>query len=217
MLTAEPTGGAVWHANRGAITMRVDVAGREAHVGQAQLGDNAFEKMIRVAEPLGALAEALRRERDSMLVIGGAAGAGANFNVVPGSAWFSIDRRFNPDEDLEAEVRRLTDTIERAAVDAGAEVAIDVLQRAPSAGTEETHPAALALAACVEAIEGRPPRFELCPGVLETRWYAQLGIPAFGYGPGRLDVSHGPAEFVDEAAIGRCAAVYALFAARVAP
>ena len=35
MLTAEPTGGVVWHACRGAITMRVRVRGREAHVGQA--------------------------------------------------------------------------------------------------------------------------------------------------------------------------------------
>jgi acetylornithine deacetylase/succinyl-diaminopimelate desuccinylase-like protein len=52
--------------------------------------------------------------------------------------------------------------------------------------------------------------------VLETRWYAQLGIPAFGYGAGRLDVSHGPAEYIDEAAMRRCAAVYALFPSRLA-
>ena len=30
MVTAEPTGGVVWHANRGAITMRVNVHGRPA-------------------------------------------------------------------------------------------------------------------------------------------------------------------------------------------
>ena len=56
----------------------------------------------------------------------------------------------------------------------------------------------------------------MCPGVLETRWYAQLGIPAFAYGAGRLDVSHGPEEYIDEAAMRRCAAVYALFAGAVA-
>ena len=95
----------------------------------------------------------------------------------------------------------------------GADVSVDVLQRAPSASTPETHPASLALARCVEDVERVAPRFEMCPGVLETRWYAQLGIPAFAYGPGRLDVSHGPREFVDEAAIRRCAAVYALFPA----
>lgn len=223
MVTAEPTGGVVWHANRGAITLRVGVRGREAHVGQAHLGVNAFEKMIRVAEPLAALARQLLEQRTalqmvddaargSMLVVGGAAAAGASFNVVPGSAWFSVDRRFNPEEELDAELARLTDTIAEAALRADADVIVEVLQRAPSASTAETHPTALALARCVADIEGASPRFELCPGVLETRWYAQLGIPAFAYGAGRLEVSHGPDEFINEDAMQRCAAVYALFA-----
>lgn len=223
MLTAEPTGGIVWNAHRGALTLRVDVRGREAHVGQAHLGVNAFEKMIRVAGPLAVLAHHLLGQRTaypmesdaargSMLVVGGAAGAGASFNVVPGSAWFSVDRRFNPEEELEEELARLTDTIAEAAAAAGAEVTVSVLQRASSASTDEAHPASLALARCIGRVEGAAPRFELCPGVLESRWYAERGIPALAYGAGRLDVSHGPDEFVDEAAMRRCAAVYALFA-----
>lgn len=223
MVTAEPTGGVVWHASRGAITLRVGVEGRPAHVGQAHLGVNAFEQMMQIAEPLADLAhELLARRTDyavesevargSMLVVGGASGSGANFNVVPGSAWFSVDRRFNPEEVLAQEVARLTSTIEEAAARIGARVTIDILQQQPSAGTSAEDPAAVALARCVEAVEGQPPRFELCPGVLETRWYAQLGVPAFAYGAGRLDVSHGPGEYIDEAAMRRCAAVYALFA-----
>jgi len=209
MLTPEPTGGVVWHASRGAITLRVGLKGREAHVGQANLGVNAFEHMLQVAEPLRRLAQELR---GSTLVVGGASGSGANFNVVPGSAWFSVDDRFDPDHDLDDELSRLTGTIADAAAAAGAEVDVEVLQRAPSAAGDESHPAALALARCVERVEGEPPRFELCPGTLEIRWYAELGIPAFAYGAGRLDVSHGPAEFIDEAAMRRCAAVYALAA-----
>jgi succinyl-diaminopimelate desuccinylase len=73
---------------------------------------------------------------------------------------------------------------------------------------------AQALARCIEAVEGAEPSFQLCPGVLDTRWYSQLGIPAFAYGGGRLDISHGPDEYIDEAAMRRCAAVYALFAGR---
>jgi succinyl-diaminopimelate desuccinylase len=226
MLTAEPTGGVVWHANRGAITLRVNVTGREAHVGQAHLGVNAFEKMISVAEPLATLAHQLLEQRTafptasdgargSMLVVGGSAGAGANFNVVPGAAWFSVDRRFNPEEELEQELARLTDTIAEAAAAADAEVTVDVLQRAPAASTSEEHPASVALSRCIAQVEGAASRFELCPGVLETRWYAQLGIPAFAYGAGRLDVSHGPDEYIDEAAMRRCAAVYALFPAEL--
>ena len=81
MLTAEPTGGSVWHASRGAITMRVRVHGREAHVGRVHLGDNAFEKMLAVARPLVELSHELLEKRTafpaetdaargSMLVVG---------------------------------------------------------------------------------------------------------------------------------------------------
>jgi succinyl-diaminopimelate desuccinylase len=215
MVTPEPTGGVIWHAARGAITLRVTVYGREAHVGQADLGVNAFEHMVQIAEPLRRIARDLLEQRGSMLVVGGAAGSGANFNVVPGSAWFSVDRRFNPDERLDDELRRLTDTIAAAADEIGARVSLDVLQRQPSAGTDPHHPVARTLARCVAAVEGEPPSLELCPGTLDTRWYAQLGIPAFGYGAGRLDVSHGPEEFIDEAAMRRCAAAYALFAGEI--
>jgi succinyl-diaminopimelate desuccinylase len=209
MLTAEPTGGAIWHAARGAITLRVRVAGREAHVGHAHEGVNAFEHMVRIAEPLTALAHEL-----PALVVGGQAGSGAGFNVVPGSAWFSVDRRFDPEQDLDRELEQLTSVIHEAA--AGADVEIDVLQQQPSGSTDPDHPAARALARCVEAVEGAA-RFEVCPGVLETRWYSRLGIPAFGYGGGGLDVAHGPVEYIDEAAMRRCAAVYALFALRGSP
>ena len=226
MLTPEPTGGVVWHASRGAITLRVEVQGRAAHVGQAYRGVNAFEHMVRIAAPLAARAHQLQERRTafpmeddaargSMMVVGGASGSGANFNVVPGSAWFSIDWRINPEEDLQAELRELTSTIEAAARDSDAEVRVEILQQQPSASTDQRHPTAVALAGCVAAVEGVSPRVELCPGVLETRWYAQLGVPAFAYGAGRLDVSHGPDEYIDEAAMRRCAAVYALFAGAV--
>jgi succinyl-diaminopimelate desuccinylase len=224
MLTAEPTGGVIWHACRGAITLRVQTRGREAHVGYVHEGVNAFEHMLRVAEPLTRLSVELLGKRTSfpaetddaagsMLVVGGQAGAGAGFNVVPGSAWFSVDRRFNPEEDLDEELARLTGMIDDAAEAAGAHVDIEVLQKQPSAATDQHHPAARTLARCVEAVEGAGATFRLCPGVLDTRWYSQLGIPAFAYGGGRLDVSHGPGEYIDEAAMRRCAAVYALFAA----
>jgi succinyl-diaminopimelate desuccinylase len=224
MLTAEPTGGVIWHAWRGAITLRVQTAGREAHAGYVHEGVNAFEHMTRIAEPLIALSHELLEQRTgfpveseaaggSMLVVGGQAGAGAGFNVVPGSAWFSVDRRFNPEEQLEPELERLTAMINQTADAIGAQVEIDVLQSQPSGSTEQSHPAAQKLARCVGFIEGAEPAFRMCPGVLDTRWYSQLGIPAFAYGGGRLDISHGPHEYIDETAMRRCAAVYALFAA----
>src|SRR4051812_34353367 len=155
MLTAEPTGGVIWHTARGAITLRVTTAGREAHVGYVHEGVNPFEHMIRIAEPLTRLSHELL-ERDSMLVVGGQAGAGAGFNVVPGSAWFSLDRRFNPDEDLETELERLKAAVEAAARERGAEVEIEVLQAQPAGFSDPDSPAARTLR---EAI-GAPTAFE---------------------------------------------------------
>lgn len=41
-------------------------------------------------------------------------------------------------------------------------------------------------------------RFKTLFGTLEICWYAQLDIPAFAYGAGRLNVSYGPAEWREE-------------------
>ena len=226
MLTAEQSGGVIWPAAKGAISLRVEVRGRPAHVGQAMHGVNSFLHMLKVATPLEAYAGQLSRRHTrhpvgdgqavgSTVVLGGRSGGGSNFNVVPGRTWFTVDGRFNPEEDLEAELARLTGTINAAAADAGADVAIEVTQFAPAADTPPGGHAARILGECVADVTGAPARFELCPGCLDTRWYAQRGIPAFGFGPGRFDVSHGPDEYVAEAELGRTAAVYALFAGRM--
>jgi succinyl-diaminopimelate desuccinylase len=55
----------------------------------------------------------------------------------------------------------------------------------------------------------------MCPGALEIRWYARRGIPAFAYGPGLLEVSHGQREAVDLESLYRNVLVYALAAARL--
>ncbi|WP_192810230.1 ArgE/DapE family deacylase [Actinomadura rudentiformis] len=223
MVTGEPSGGSIWNAARGAISLRVDIHGREAHVGQANRGVNAFQHMLHIARPVERYAAEMAERHTAfpmdpddapgtMLVVGGRSGGGSNFNVVPGSAYFTVDGRYNPEEDLDGEAKRLTALIEEAAHEVGAEVSVQLTQLQPSASTESRHPAAATLARVVSEVEGAEARFEMCAGILEIRWYAQLGIPAFGYGPGRLDVSHGPDEYVEEAAMCRAAAVYALYA-----
>jgi succinyl-diaminopimelate desuccinylase len=223
MLTAEPSAGSIWNAARGALSLRVDVKGREAHVGQASRGVNAFQHMLHVARAVEQYAAEMAQRHTAFamdpedapgtqLVVGGLASGGSNFNVVPGSAYFTVDGRYNPEEDLEAEVKRLTALIEDAAQGIGADVTVELTQLQPSASTDTSHPAAATLGRTVADVEGAPARFEMCAGILEIRWYAQLGIPAFGYGAGRLDVSHGPNEYIDEAAMRRAAAVYALYA-----
>ena len=225
MLTMEPTSGVVWNANRGVLTMRVTVRGRPAHVGLHFRGVNAFRGMLDIASAMGRLADQVAKRRTgfaidpdaarrSVLLMGGEISGGHNFNVVPDRASFTVDRRINPEEDLETERARLLDVVERAR-SRGWDVEVEELQRGRSASTSEDEPLARALSASIREVTGRPARFELCPGVLETRHYAALGIPALAYGPGLLDVAHGPRERVALRRLLECAEVYARTAVRL--
>ena len=225
MLTPEPTSGVVWNANRGALTVRVTVHGREAHVGLLHQGRNAFEDALRVVAGLQRLARRVQRRRTrfrvtpdaarrSLMLIGGRVEAGSNFNVVPGRCVFTVDRRINPEEDFETERQVLFDVF-AAARRAGVSLDVEVFQEGRPAGTSEATPLGRALSTHVRAVTGRAPTFEMCPGLLEIRFYAEHGMPAYAYGPGLLSVSHGPKEFVHIDRIVECAAVYARTAATV--
>ena len=221
MITAEPTGGVVWHTWRGAITCRITVRGRQSHVGLAYRGINAFEHMLAVAGALRALEREVHERltsytiepgdaRRSILMMGGEVSGGANFNVVPESVTFSVDRRINPEEDFDTEKKRLLDAIHSTDGD----VEVDVFQETRLAGVSESDPAAAVVREAIAEVRGEPARLELCPGILEIRFYAERGVPAFAYGPGLLSVAHGPKEFIKRRDLEDVAVVYALTAAR---
>ena len=94
----------------------------------------------------------------------------------------------------------------------GVVLEVETLQEGDAAGTAENHVLAQRLVSNIERIKGKRPKFELCPGLLENRFYVKAGVPALAYGPGLLTVSHGPHEFVQIEEIGNCAAIYALTA-----
>jgi acetylornithine deacetylase/succinyl-diaminopimelate desuccinylase family protein len=218
MLTPEPTGGIIWNANRGAITLRAIMRGKSAHVGRQFEGVNAFERAVpTMARLLELKKEVELREtqqniapaaaRKSILMLGGRAEAGTNFNVTPDFCSFTIDRRINPEENLEEESRRLRDTLE------GFE--IETLQEEPATATPAQDPLGVILSRHIASVTSKEPAVEMCPGLLETRFYAACGVPAFAYGPGLLTVSHGPNEFVPIRNIIQCALIYALTAAEM--
>lgn len=222
MLLAEPTSGVVWNANRGAISLRVRVLGKSAHVGLQHQGENAFERMHFVVQRLQELKSHVERRvtnfnvgaehaHNSILMLGGQSGGGANFNVVPEECWFTIDRRINPEENLDDEKARLIAVLESCKRE-GIPLEWKILQEGQSSACREEEPLGKALARSVRAVTGEAPRFEMCPGLLENRFYAAQGVPAYAYGPGLLSVAHGPNEYVDLRKIVDCAAIYALAA-----
>ena len=225
MLTPEPTSGVIWNACRGAISVRVIVRGRPAHVGLHYRGVNAFECGMQVADAFARLKRRVAARqtrfaitpaaaRRSVLLIGGESGGGTNFNAVPAEFSFTLDRRINPEESLHREKRALLEVVHQFR-SRGMQVEAQIFQEEPAAGFSSQEPVARALAESAREILGRAPRFEMCPGLLETRYYAQCGVPAFAFGPGRLEVAHGPVESVALKKVYEFTAIYALASARI--
>ena len=211
MLLPEPTSGVVWHANRGAVTLEVIVRGRAAHVGLQHQGTNAVERALPLLTRLFEEKRSLFARNGSIMLVGGRVDAGANFNVVPAECRFTIDRRTNPDEDFEAEKQNLMAMLDSARAE-GVDLEVRTIQEGRSSSTAPDGALARALSDAVAAVTGAAPAFEMCPGLLETRFYAERGVPALAYGPGILAVSHGPREFVKIERMIECAKIYALTA-----
>jgi acetylornithine deacetylase/succinyl-diaminopimelate desuccinylase family protein len=222
MLMPEPTSGVVWNANRGAISLRVNVLGKSAHVGLQHRGENSFEQMVRVVERLQLLkreveqrqtthAPGAEQNRNSILMLGGQSGGGSNFNVVPEQSGFTVDRRINPEEDLQTEKQNVIAVLEQCRRD-GIRLEWQIFQEGRASFCSAEEKLGRALAHSVKAVTGEEPQFEMCPGLLEIRFYNALKIPAYAYGPGLLSVAHGPNEYVDIRKVRDCAAIYALTA-----
>ena len=219
-IVAEPTWGTIWHACRGAFTLRLTVRGRPAHVGLHYEGVNAFAPGVDLAIALRALETRLRernsaldfassdgRASESIMLVGGLAGGGTNFNVVPEEFSFTVDRRPNADEDYDEAKRELLALLAQP-TDAAVDVDWEVLQDARSAVTPPDSRFVHTVAAAVAAVTGTRPTVTCCPGVLEIRVYDTLDIPAVAFGPGLIERMHGPDEDVPIANLIAAASVY---------
>jgi acetylornithine deacetylase/succinyl-diaminopimelate desuccinylase-like protein len=227
-IVAEPTWGTIWHACRGALTLRVRLHGAAAHVGLHYEGRNAFAAAVDLAHALRPLERRLRGRRsslafasnapeaaESIMLVGGVARGGTNFNIVPAEFELTIDRRPNADENYEQAKAELL-----AALDAARphdfELDWEVLQDAPGALTPPDGLLPHALGTAVAQVTGEAPAFTCCPGVLETRVYGALGIPAVAFGPGPVEHMHAPDEQVPLANLEAAARIYVETAALVA-
>jgi succinyl-diaminopimelate desuccinylase len=181
--------------------------------------------MVEIAHSLLKLKKIIRRRKTEMpinppeasrsvMLIGGESGSGASFNVVPDRAFFTIDRRINPEESFDEARKELMCLLENYQRK-GVKMEIKILQEGESSAAETKAPLASALKGAIRDVTQKIPHFELCPGLVEIRFFNKRGIPGFAYGPGLLEVSHGAAEYVRISDILNYAKIYSLTAARL--
>lgn len=119
--------------------------------------------------------------------------AGERVNVIPGYAEALVDVRLLPDTDQAAFLGRLVERL-------GADVEVEVMLAAPPSAPSPTDtPEWRRLVAALGAEGPVVPAF--IPGVTDSRYFRELGIPAYGFSPfvlggAEMDGIHGPDETI---------------------
>lgn len=197
----EPTDLALEGGCQGSVTIEVTVPGRAAHVARDWMGVNAVHE---AAGLVARVRDAPRREpevdglryRETLQVVR-IDGGGPARNVVPASCRVVINYRFAPDRGVAEALDHL------AEVCAG--YGWQVLDAAPAARPGLDDPLVRGLAGVVAAHTGRPARAKL--GWTDVARFAEMGIPAVNFGPGRPELAHADDERCDLADVRSAAAV----------
>lgn len=208
---AEPsTPERVWFGHKGLLWFEVVVRGVSAHGSTPWLGVNAFEKMVWVAEQfLHKYREVLEKRRSRYpfdveegakptICVGGVVRGGAKVNVVPDYCSFTVDRRLIPEErceEVKQEILTFVDALRRLDPELRVEVRF-LSEMEPCITDPEKSILCQKLRTCIREVLGVEPRFTVCIGGLDMRYFVYRGSQAVTYGPGLPDQAHRPDEYI---------------------
>jgi succinyl-diaminopimelate desuccinylase len=186
-IVCEPTGSELYVAHRGALWLRLTVAGRSAHGGRPWLGSNAINIMIGWLTALQEWAPTeLRRGNhkllpDNTLNIGMISG-GHKINIVADSCTADVDLRFLPGENIQT----LADTVRQiglSVADAG-DLDVRITRHVDPMETALDNPLVKMCAAAYRAVTGGEMRIGATAGFQDAHYLANdLGIPTVMFGP----------------------------------
>jgi succinyl-diaminopimelate desuccinylase len=209
-IVCEPEGGEVCVAQKGAIRVMVEAAGRMAHGAMPHQGVNPIPPLAELTLRCRELEAALQREAGEHPLLGlpyltptlVEAGSADQLNVIPGRGRLGLDVRTTPAIDHGQLLARL-----RAACGEG--LRLTVVDDRPATETPADHPVVRALAEAHELVRGAPPRLGGVPGATDgTILWRDAGIPIATYGPGGKWIAHQVDEFVELDDLVRSAEVY---------
>jgi acetylornithine deacetylase len=219
-VVGEPTRLAVAPASRGAVTLRLEVEGREAHAGSSFLGVNAIEKAALFVDTLVRLQARLDEERPHPLYAPLPVTHAVNVATIRGGESPGVVPRACV---LEAVVGCVGGE-SAAQAKAWVEEAVAATTRADPwlrehpprltwllefepGTTPVDHPlVGAAIAAGTRALGHAPPLLPFLGGS-DLRHYTAAGVPAVHIGPGDLLDAHGYGESVEAAEVVAAAAV----------
>ncbi len=214
---------------RGRVEIKIETRGRPTHSSRPELGVNAAQAMVDVAEALRALDPPSHPVLGKgILVLTDVLSTPYPANsVVPDLCVATYDRRMLPGETAESVLAPIRQIVERALAPSGATGTVSIAEddletytgariRAPNVAPawfyDSDEPiVARSLAALHEAgINARLSHYAFCTNGSGTA--GALGIPTIGFGPGDETLAHQHNEFVELDALVEVARGYAAIA-----
>lgn len=222
-IVCEPEAGEVCNVHKGAIRLRVDVAGTMSHGAMPHQGRNPIAAMSRFIERARQIEERLQAEHGDHPQLGLvyltpthiAAGSLPQLNVIPAPGLCTFDIRTIPGVDHAA----LLDELETVASSLGDELDVQftleaLVDRAPT-DTPVTDPVVIAVADAHRAVTGEEPVYGGVPGTTDgTILWRDANLPVVVYGPGGKWIAHQKDEFVTIDELVSAAEVYVEAAGR---
>ncbi len=201
-LICEPEGGEVCVAQKGAIRVRVDAAGRMAHGAMPNLGINPILPLAEVVRRCGELETELQAQVGEDPLLGlpyvtptaVEAGSAEQLNVIPGAGWLGIDVRTTPAVDHPTLLARLRATC----ADGLDGLTLTVIDDRPATETPTGHPLVRALVEGHLRVHGDEPALGGVPGATDgTILWRDARVPIVTYGPGDKWIAHQVDEHVE--------------------
>ena len=198
-------------AHAGAMSLKVEVPGRAAHASKRLQGESALDHFITLLDAMRADERAVNARETNPLMTAHKLPYATNVGIIHGGRWSSTVM-----DSLEAQVRigvALDESVDQAeqrfreAIAAACRNDPWLSANPPritrlaagfgSAATDADHPLVTTMVEAAEEEFRQTPAVTAAPyGCDMAGWVRLAGIPTVLYGPGRLDVSHAPNEWV---------------------
>ena len=216
-IVCEPEAGEICTVQKGAVRLRVDLAGEMAHGAMPHQARNpvvAAGRLVVAMEELESELQARHREHEHLgypyiTPTHFTAGSLPQLNVIPASGLLTLDIRTVPGMDHD----KIREEIQSRAAAITAETGVDfefttLVDRCPTE-TPLDDPIVQSVAGAHSVVTGEEPVYGGVPGTTDgTILWRDAGIPVVIYGPGGKWIAHQADEYVEVDDLIRHAEVY---------
>ncbi|MEX1005340.1 MAG: M20 family metallopeptidase [Acidimicrobiia bacterium] len=222
-IVCEPEAGEICTTQKGALRLRIDLAGRMSHGAMPHEARNPITAASAIIERLAEIERSLQRESGGHPTLGLpyltpthiSAGSLPQLNVIPSSALVTFDVRTVPGVDHRELLALIGEASQAVSDETEVEITVTVLVDRPPTSTSHDEPIVRSVAEAHREVTGTEPVYGGVPGTTDgTILWRDAGLAVVVCGPGGKWIAHSADEYVEVDDLARHADIYVAAALR---